>query len=80
MHYAVVGLWDQAYRYALKAITLRTSFDMALFGVDFYSHYETEALVNGGEESQARAAVQRLGERLGSNRRYHISYLRSLGY
>ena len=80
MHYAVVGLWDQAYRSALKAITFRTSFDMALFGVDFYSHYETEALVDGGEESQARAAVQRLGERLGSNRRYRISYLRSLGY
>jgi tetratricopeptide (TPR) repeat protein len=78
MNYAVVGQWEVAYRYALKAITLRKSFDRALFGVDFYSHYETEALVRGGEESQARAAVHRLGERLGSNRRYRIPYLRSL--
>jgi hypothetical protein len=30
------------------------------------------------EESQARAAVQRLGEGLGPNRRYRIPYLRSL--
>ena len=34
--------------------------------------------MRGGEESQARAAVQRLGEGLGPNRRYRIPYLRSL--
>ncbi len=78
MHYAVVGQWEAACRYASKAVALRKSFEIVLFGVDFYSHYETEALVRGGEESQARAAVQRLGEGLGPNRRYRIPYLRSL--
>jgi len=35
-------------------------------------------LLRGGDERQARAEVQRLGERLGSNRRFRIPYLRSL--
>jgi len=78
MHYAVAGQWEAAYRYASKAVALRKSFCPLCVGVDFYSHYETEALVRGGEESQARAAVQRLGEGLGPNRRYRIPYLRSL--
>jgi len=46
--------------------------------VDFSPQYETEALLRGGDERQARAEVQRLGERLGSNRRFRIPYLRSL--
>jgi tetratricopeptide (TPR) repeat protein len=78
MHYAVAGQWEAAYRYASKAVALRKSFCPLCVGVDFYSHYETEALVRGGDERQARAAVQRLGEGLGPNRRYRIPYLRSL--
>ena len=78
MHSAVAGEWEAACRYALKAVTLRKSFERAWIVWDFYVHYETEALVRGGEESQARAAVQRLGERLGSNRRSRLAYLRSL--
>jgi predicted ATPase/DNA-binding SARP family transcriptional activator len=78
MHNAVAGQWEAACRYASKAVALRKSLEKVLFGVDFCSHYETEALVRGGEESQARAAVQRLGEGLGPNRRYRIPYLRSL--
>jgi tetratricopeptide (TPR) repeat protein len=78
MHYAVAGQWEAACRYASKAVALRKSLEKVLFGVDFSSHYETEALLRGGEESQARAAVQRLGEGLGPNRRYRIPYLRSL--
>ena len=50
---------------------------MALIPQDFSSHYETEALLRGGDEHQARAEVQRLGERLGANRRYRLPYLRS---
>ena len=46
--------------------------------MDFSPQYETEALLRGGDERQARAEVQRLGERLGSNRRFRIPYLRSL--
>jgi len=78
MHYAVAGQWEAAYRYASKAIALHKSYDAILIPWDFYSHYETEALVRGGQESQARETVQRLGEGLGPKRRYRIPYLRSL--
>jgi tetratricopeptide (TPR) repeat protein len=78
MHYAEAGEWEAAYRYALKAITVRKSSDVASPVLDFYHQYETEALLRGGDESQARAEVQRLGERLGNSRRFRISYLRSL--
>src|SRR5258707_14107957 len=78
MNCALAGQWEQAYRYAVKAITLRKSIDTALITLDFFRHYETEALLRGGDERQARAEVQRLGERLGPYRRFRISYLRSL--
>jgi len=78
MHYVQAGEWEAAYRYAVKALALRKSRDAALIPWDFYSHYETEALLRGGDERQAREEVHRLGERLGSNRRYRLPYLRSL--
>jgi tetratricopeptide (TPR) repeat protein len=79
MNCAVTGEWEQAYRYALETVTLRKRrMDAALFPLDFYSHYETEALLHAGDESQARAAVQRLGEGLGPNPRFRLPYLRSL--
>jgi tetratricopeptide (TPR) repeat protein len=78
MHYAVAGEWEAAYRYASKAIVLRKDYDVALIELDFYSHSETEALLRGGDERQAREEVQRLGKRLGSNRRFRLPYLRSL--
>jgi tetratricopeptide (TPR) repeat protein len=78
MHYALAGQWKEAYRYALKAIALRKSHGAALILLDFYRQYETEALLRAGDERQARAEVQRLGEGLGSNQRFRIPYLRSL--
>jgi tetratricopeptide (TPR) repeat protein len=78
MNCTLTGQWEQAYRYALKAITMRKSADAALITLDFYRQYETEALLRRGDESQARAEVQRLGERLGRYRRFRIPYLRSL--
>ncbi len=78
MHFAVAGEWEAAYQYALKAISLRKRTGAALVALDFSPQYETEALLRGEEERQARAEVQRLGERLGSNRRFRIPYLRSL--
>jgi tetratricopeptide (TPR) repeat protein len=77
MHYALAGQWKEAYRYALKAIALRKSYDAPLIGLDFYRQYETEALLRGGDERQARAEVQRLGEHLGPYLRFRIPYLRS---
>jgi tetratricopeptide (TPR) repeat protein len=78
MNCALAGEWEQAYRYALEAIALRKSHGAALLPLDFSSHYETEALLRGGDEGQAREEVQRLGERLGPYRRFRIPYLRSL--
>ena len=78
LHAAVAGEWEAACGYALQAEDLRKRSDTALVWLDFSSHAETEALLHAGEERQAREAVQRLGERLGSNRRFRIPYLRSL--
>jgi len=78
MHYALAGEWEAAYRYALKAIALRKSSDVSLILLDFFRQYETEALLCGGDELQAREEVQRLGERVGPYRRFRIVYLRSL--
>jgi hypothetical protein len=78
MHYVLTGEWDQAYHYALEAIAARRSPEVALIPLDFSFHYETEALLRGGDERQAREAVQRLGERLGPYQRYRLPYLRSL--
>ena len=75
---AVAGEWEDASRYALQAEALRKRSGAALIWLDFSSHYETEVLLRAGQERQAREAVQRLGERLGANRRFRIPYLRSL--
>ncbi len=78
MHYALAGEWEAAGRYAEKALALRTSHNAALILMDFYFHFETEALLRGGDERRARSIVQRLGERLEPYPRYRIPYLRSL--
>jgi DNA-binding SARP family transcriptional activator len=78
MHHALAGEWEAAYRYAVKAIAIRKNSDATLIVLDFYSQYETEALLRGGDERQAQEAVYRLGERVGPNRRYRVPYLRSL--
>src|SRR5258708_1185893 len=77
MHYAVAGEWDHAYTYALRAIAVRKRFERTLIMLDFCSHYETQALLRGGDERQAREAVHRLGERVGPNRRFRVPYLQS---
>jgi tetratricopeptide (TPR) repeat protein len=78
VHYALAGEWEAAYRYALKAIAVRKRSHAALIVLDFSPQYETEALLRGGDERQAREAVQRLGEGLGLYQRFRIPYLRSL--
>ncbi len=77
MHHALAGEWEAALRYALQAIAIRKNADATLIVLDFCSHYETEALLYGGDERQAREAVHRLGERLGPNRRFRVPYLGS---
>ncbi|HEX6551892.1 MAG TPA: tetratricopeptide repeat protein, partial [Ktedonobacteraceae bacterium] len=75
---AVAGEWQAASHYALQAIAVRNSVDAVLLSFDFSRQYETEALLRGGDERQARAEVQQLGERAGTNRRFRLTYLRSL--
>ncbi len=75
---AVAGEWEDASSYALQAITERKRTEADLICLDFSSHAETEALLHTGKERLAREEVQRLEERLGSNRRFRIPYLRSL--
>src|SRR5260370_34235427 len=77
MNAALEGEWEAAYRYAEQAIALRKSQDGAVILLDFFPYYETEALLRGGNERQAREEVQRLGERLGPYPRFRIHYLRS---
>src|SRR5437660_9085799 len=78
MNYAVAGQWAQAHTYAVQAMAIRESLDRAMILLDFSRQYETEALLRGGDEHQAREVVHRLGERLGPNRRFRIPYLQSL--
>jgi DNA-binding SARP family transcriptional activator len=78
MYYALAGEWEAASHYAEKALALRTSHNAVLILMDFYLHFETEALLREGDERRARDEVQRLGERLGPYPRYRIPYLRSL--
>jgi Flp pilus assembly protein TadD len=77
MNCALTGEWEQAYTYAVKAMALRESFEEAML-LDFSCQYETEALLRGGDESQARVAMQRLGEHLGPSPRLRLPYLQSL--
>jgi tetratricopeptide (TPR) repeat protein len=78
MNYAQAGEWELASSYALKAIAARKRHDVVLTAMDFYHHYETEALLRGGDVGLAREEVQRFGEGVGPYPRFRISYLRSL--
>src|SRR5437016_8657519 len=78
MNCAVAGQWAQAHTYAVQAMAVRESFGRAMILLDFSRHYETEAILRGGDESQAREAMHRLGEGLGPSPRFRIHYLQSL--
>ena len=78
MNCAVAGQWAEAYTYAVQAMAVRKSLDRAMILLDFSPQYEMEALLRGGDEQQARAAMHRLGEGLGPSPRFRLPYLRSL--
>jgi tetratricopeptide (TPR) repeat protein len=77
MNCALTGEWEAAYHYAVKATDVRKSSDMALMYLDLCPQYETEALLHGGDEQQAKEEVQRLGERLERYRRFRLPYLQA---
>jgi predicted ATPase len=78
MHHALRREWEQAYHYAMKAMTLRKRFGIPVVPLDFYRSYEVEALLQMGEETLAREEVRQMKEYLEPYRRFHIPYLRSL--
>ena len=75
---ALDGDWETARRYALQAVAMREAAPTSLMLVDFTRHYETEALLRGGEERLVHENVRILGERVGQNRRFRLVHLRML--
>jgi tetratricopeptide (TPR) repeat protein len=72
---ALAGQWQEAYTYALKALTAR---DYSIMHGGLTRWYETEALLRGGSIDQAREDVRRFGERAHDKPRYRIPYLRTV--
>jgi hypothetical protein len=74
--HALGGDWPNAHGATLQAHSLRGSMPGPLTCFDLARHYETEALLRVGDRAGAEADVRRLGEHLGTNRRYRLVYLR----
>src|SRR6266571_1471279 len=72
----LVGQWQQAYTYALKAAAARDPTILSLGGAARW--YEIAALLWGGSADQAREEVRRFGEGMNHNGRPAMGYLRSL--
>jgi DNA-binding SARP family transcriptional activator/tetratricopeptide (TPR) repeat protein len=75
---ALAGDWEAARHYALEAKAIRDVAPTRLIFFDFERHHETEALLRGGGERQAREDVLSLGEKAGQDRRFRLVYLRML--
>jgi tetratricopeptide (TPR) repeat protein len=73
---ALAGDWEAAAIAAREAQTLRDESPSPLTWFDFARYYETEALLRAGDHARAEADVRRLGEHVGTNRRYRLVYLR----
>jgi tetratricopeptide (TPR) repeat protein len=74
---ALDGDREGARAYALEAVKARAGTPSVLVWLDLLRHREIEALLWGGDEGLACEEVARLGERLGSNRRFRVPYLRA---
>jgi DNA-binding SARP family transcriptional activator len=74
--HALAGDWAAAYDAAREAQALRDAMPSPLTWFDFARYYETEALLRAGDRARAEADMLRLGEHLGTNRRYRLIYLR----
>lgn len=70
--------WHDAAISVKEVIRLRRKSEVILTMKGFTSPYEIRALLYAGEKEEARREVQQLGERIGTNRRFRIPYLRAL--
>ncbi len=75
MNYALSGAWEEAYGYAMQALAARDDVVMLPNGITRW--YETEALLRGGSDEEAREDAQRFGERMKESKRFRIPYLRA---
>jgi predicted ATPase len=75
---ALAGDWKNAHAYALETVAVRNSIETSLLFIDFIRYYETEALLQGGDEAWAREDMQRFGASISTNRRHRLPYLRAL--
>jgi tetratricopeptide (TPR) repeat protein len=74
--HGLAGEWAAAATAAREAQALRGVLPSQVTWFDFARYYETEALLRVGDRAQAEADAQRLGEQVGTNRRYRLVYLR----
>jgi len=68
--------WTEAYTWAKQAQEARNG--LLLPVSDLHYWHETQALLHGGEVTQAKEGIQQLGKHIGTNRRFRVAYLRSL--
>ena len=74
---SLAGDWEEAHARALRASEARGEVMLQL-SEPLHRHHEIEALLRGGDEELAREDTRRLGERVGSNRRFRLVYLKML--
>jgi tetratricopeptide (TPR) repeat protein len=74
--YALAGDWETAIRYVRQALALRKYNALPLVISPLW--LETEALLRGGDVTQAREDCRRWGELVSHIPRYRLSHLRSL--
>jgi len=73
--HALAGDWPQAHECARQRLQARE--DESLLPMGLSGWYETEALLRGGDGALAQTEVERLGEIVGTNKRYRLILLRS---
>jgi tetratricopeptide (TPR) repeat protein len=72
---ALLENWEDAHAHARRAHEAGVFLNQLL---TIYLHHEVEALLRGGDENLAREEVSRFAERVQTNERDRIAYLRSL--
>lgn len=78
---ALASDWAGAQEAAIRIMSIRDSTEPRLMPLDFCRHYETEALLRGGQEALAREDAQLFGEHLArsaQNRRFELVHCRML--
>lgn len=73
---AMMDDWEAAFDYAQESIQIRNELRSQLIFIDFYRHYEIEALIRAGKKESATRDIAQLARLVGKNRRYMLLLLR----